>query len=159
MNFERKKQTIKGPILGLDLGRKRVGVAVADKLLISIRRLDPLQRSSWKKLLRDVVTLIQLFDAKTLVIGLPVRLNGSTGSAALEIERIAHKFAASLQIPVLLQDERLTSVEARARLFTEGHSEDEISALIDSESAVVIVRDLIVGQEEGSIPKAGTPPA
>jgi putative holliday junction resolvase len=150
----KKERKLNGPILGLDLGQRRVGLAVSDKLLLSIRRLDSLQRSSWKQLLRDVVALVQRFDAKTLVIGLPLRLNGSTGSAAVEVERIARKFAVSLEIPVVLQDERLTSVDARERLSLEGHSIDEIPALIDSESAVVIVRDLITNQEHGIIPKA-----
>ncbi len=152
MNIVRKQQKISGPALGLDLGQRRVGVAVTDKLLISIRRLDSLQRSGWKQLLRDVDALIQRFDAQTLVIGLPLRLNGSSGSAALEIQRIADNFANSLEIPVVLQDERLTSVEARERLLAAGYSDNKLSSLLDSEAAVVILRDLIEGQEHGIIP-------
>jgi putative Holliday junction resolvase len=73
---------IRAPILALDLGSKRVGVAVSDSLSISINRLDAIQRTNWKQLLRDVEKLALRFDAQTLVIGLPLKLNGSLGDAA-----------------------------------------------------------------------------
>jgi len=137
---------IRGPVLSLDLGQKRVGVAIADQLLISITRLDALYRSSWKQLLRDVDALIKRFDAKSLVIGLPLRLNGTTGAGALAAEQTAEKFARSLDIPVFLQDERLTSVEARERLLADGYRVEEIGILLDSESAAIILRDFIANE-------------
>lgn len=143
MNPVPKNETIQAPILALDLGSKRVGLAVSDKLSISITRLDPLQRSSWKQLLSEVEKRVQSFDAQTLVIGFPLRLEGTEGSSALETRRTAEKFAQSLRIPVYLQDERLTSVEAGERLRDEGYTADEIERLVDSESAVVILRDFL----------------
>ena len=148
------KKKLKGPILALDLGQKRIGVAVSDELLISITRLNPLRRSSWKQLLRDVCALILRFDAQTLVIGLPLRLDGTSGSAALNVRRMADKFALSLQIPVFLEDERLTSVEAEQHLRAEGHKPKEISALVDSESAAIILRDFIAGGQERILVRA-----
>src|SRR5262249_30987147 len=117
---------IRGPILALDLGQKRIGVAISDELLISITRLDALGRTNWKRLLSDVAALAQRFDAQTLVIGLPLKLNGYSGSAALEVRRIAEKFARSLHIPVFLQDERLTSREAEEHLRAEGYRERDV---------------------------------
>jgi putative Holliday junction resolvase len=144
-----QKDSIRAPILALDLGEKRVGVAVSDALSISITRLEALPRSSWKQMLRDVDDLMHRFDAQTVVIGLPLRLNGSTGDSALEARRIARKFARSLVVPVYLQDERLSSTEAEQNLRAEGHtSRDRISALIDSEAAAVILRDFLVSGEE-----------
>ena len=145
------QDTICGPILALDLGQKRIGVAVSDELLISITRLDALQRSNWKRLIHQVASLAQRFDARTLVIGLPLRLNGSSGSAAVEVSQTAEKFARSLQIPVFLQDERLTSVEAEEHLRSEGYRPEEVHALVDSESAAIILRDFIAGSgQKGS---------
>ena len=135
----------KGPILALDLGEKLVGVAVSDELLVTTNPLAPLKRSNWKQLLRDVETLIHRFDAKALVIGLPLRLDGTTGSAAENISRIAGNFSKSIPVPVYLQDERLTSVEAREKLLSEGHDEAEIKKLIDGEAATLILRDFISG--------------
>jgi putative Holliday junction resolvase len=143
----------RAPIVALDLGEKRVGIAVSDALSISIARLDPLYRTNWKQLLRDVEELVRRFDAQTLVIGLPLRLNGSTGDAALQIQTLALKFARSLRVPVYLQDERLSSVEAEENLRAEGRSGEDVSALIDSEAAAIILRDfLVTDQERTSVP-------
>jgi putative Holliday junction resolvase len=143
----------RAPIVALDLGEKRVGIAVSDALSISIARLDPLYRTNWKQLLRDVEELVRRFDAQTLVIGLPLRLNGSTGDAALQIQALALKFARSLRVPVYLQDERLSSVEAEENLRAEGRSGEDVSALIDSEAAAIILRDfLVTDQERTSVP-------
>ena len=148
MKIAEPRNVIRAPILALDLGDKRVGVAVSDSLSISITRLDALPRSSWKQTLRDVDELIRRFDAQTMVIGLPLRLNGSTGDSAREARRVAQKFARSLPIPVYLQDERLSSREAEQNLHAEGHKRQEISALVDSESAVVILRDFLGDDQE-----------
>jgi putative Holliday junction resolvase len=136
------------PVIALDLGAKRVGVAVSDALSISISRLDALPRTNWKQLLQGVVDLVRRFDAQTLVIGLPLRLNGSTGDAALEVHAIARKFARSLNVPVYLQDERLSSVEAEQNLRAAGHEPGKVSALVDSEAAAVILRDFLVSGQE-----------
>jgi putative holliday junction resolvase len=132
-----------GPVLALDLGQRRVGIAVSDSLKVSITRLSPLKRTNWKQLLQDVTDLIRRFDAKTLVIGLPLSLDGATGPAAIETERTAEKFARSLDLPVYLQDERLTSVEATERLHAAGHNLVEIERLVDSEAAAIILADFI----------------
>ena len=137
-----------GPAIALDLGAKRIGVAVSDALSISITRLDALPRTNWKRMLRSVVDLVRRFDAQTVVIGLPLQLNGGAGDAALEVQAIARKFALSLDVPVYLQDERLSSVEAEENLRAEGHDAVRVSALVDSEAAAVILRDFLVSSQE-----------
>ena len=138
----------KPPILALDLGEKRVGVAVSDSLSISIKRIEALRRTNWKQMLRNVEELIRRFDAKTLVIGFPLQLSGSTGDAALSIRATAVKFAQSLRVPVYLQDERLSSVEAEENLRADGYTGQDVPHLIDSEAAAVILRDFLVSHEE-----------
>ena len=91
---------VAGPILALDLGEKRIGVAISDELLISVRRLEQLKRSNWKKLVKDALALVQRFDAKTVVIGLPLRLDQQSDSAAVEIERLASNLSQSRYITV-----------------------------------------------------------
>lgn len=150
-----EKTVIRAPIVAIDLGEKRVGIAISDARSISITRLDALPRTNWKQLLRDVDNLIQRFDAQTVVIGLPLRLNGSRGDSALEVERVARKFARSLKVPVYLQDERLTSVEAAQSLREEGHKRDQIFALVDSEAAALILRDFLV-DDQGRIVVLGS---
>jgi putative Holliday junction resolvase len=111
------------PIIALDLGQKRVGVAVSDALAISIRRLESIKRSSWKRLLE----------------------------AAVEVERIAEKLARSLKKPVFLQDERLTSVEAQENLKREGLKQAQLLSLVDSESAAIILRDFLAGGQQRQV--------
>jgi putative Holliday junction resolvase len=138
----------RAPIIALDLGEKRVGVAVSDALSISIKRLEALPRTNWKQMLRDVDGLVRLFDAQTVVIGLPLRLDGSAGDAALEVQSVALKFARSLKIPVYVQDESLSSVAAEENLREDGHKANEVPGLVDSEAAAVILRDFIVSDQE-----------
>ena len=143
------------PIVALDLGAKFVGVAVSDERHITIKRLPPLKRSNWKRLLSEVESLIENFDAEALVLGLPLRLDGDRGSSAMEIERLARNFSKSLRVPVYLQDERLTSFDARHRLISEGHDEEEIRTLIDGEAAALILRDFLTS--DTSHPASGNP--
>ena len=109
-----------GPILALDPGEKLVGTAVSDEKLITIKRLPPLKRSNWKTLLQDVLALIERFDVRTIVIGLPLSLDGTEGEAAQKVQRLAQNLARSAPLPVYLQDERLTSFDAIENLKAEG---------------------------------------
>ena len=139
---------IAGPVIALDLGEKLVGVAVSDERLITTTRLPPLNRSNWKKLLQDVRELLERFDAQTIVVGLPLRMDGSEGDAAQNVRRLALNLAKSVQQPVYLQDERLTSFEAAENLKAEGHKPEDIPALIDGEAAATILRDFIVSDQK-----------
>lgn len=137
---------IVGPILALDLGQKLVGVAVSDERLVTAKRLPPLHRSNWKKLLQDLRQLIERFDAQTVVIGLPLRLDGTIGDAAKEARRLATNLAKSVDLPVYLQDERLTSRAAMENLKAEGVKPGDIPNLIDGEAAAMILRDFLETQ-------------
>lgn len=139
-----ESNAILAPVLALDLGEKRIGVAVSDAMSISIRSLGALRRTSWKRLLLDVENVIRRFDARTVVIGFPLQLNGSRGESAIEARRVAAKFAQSLKLPVYLQDERLTSFEAEQTLRSAGHKARQVAARLDGEAAAVILRDFLV---------------
>jgi putative Holliday junction resolvase len=135
----------KGPgrVLALDLGAKRVGVAVCDELRLTVRPLPALHRTNWKRLLLAVSELCERFDAESLVIGLPLRLDGTEGDAAQDARRLARNFGLSLEIHVHLQDERLTSKEAESALREAGYSGSEITGRVDSEAAAIILRDYL----------------
>ena len=137
-----------GPVLALDIGEKFVGVAISDERLITTKRLPPLKRSNWKKLLQDVRHLLEGLDAKTIVVGLPLRLDGTEGDAAQNVRRLALNLAKSVQQPVYLQDERLTSRAAIENLKAEGYKPEEIPALIDGEAAAMILRDFLVTDQK-----------
>ena len=139
---------VSGPILALDLGEKLVGAAVSDERLITTKRLLPLVRSNWKKLLQDVRYLLERFDAKTVVVGLPLSMDGTEGEAAKNVRRLALNLAKSVQQPVYLQDERLTSRAAMENLIAEGVKPEDIPELIDGEAAAMILRDFLVTDQQ-----------
>ena len=132
-----------GRLLALDLGARRVGLAVCDELRLTVRPLPPLRRTGWKRLLKEVAALVREFDARGLVIGLPLRLDGSEGEAAQDVRRLAGNFARSLEVPVHLQDERLTSRAAEEALRGGGYRGKELTARVDGEAAAIILRDFL----------------
>lgn len=134
---------LSGRLLALDLGHKRVGLAVSDERCITVRPLKTLRRTNWKQLLRTVAETIKAFDAQALVIGLPLRLDGTEGLAAQGARRLARNFELSLGVPVFLQDERLTSLEAEEELRATGLTGDDLRARVDGEAAAIILRDFI----------------
>jgi putative Holliday junction resolvase len=136
-------KSLSGRCVALDVGEKRIGVAISDELNISITALPAIQRTSWKRLLRETAEIIRHYDAKTLVIGLPLKLDNTEGSTAEEMRRTADKFRLSLTVPVFLQDEKLTTFAARQKLQELGYDEREIEARLDSEAAAIILRDFI----------------
>ena len=136
-----------GPVLALDLGEKLVGAAVSDERLVTTKRLQPLKRSNWKKLLQDLRQLLERFDAQTIVVGLPLRMDGTEGDAAKNVRRLALNLAKSVSQPVYLQDERLTSLAATENLKAEGVSDAEIASLVDGEAAALILRDFLSAEQ------------
>ncbi len=139
-----------GRLLALDLGTRRVGMAVTDEMQISVRPLPALRRTSWKNLLRRVAGALESFDARALVIGLPLGLDGTEGSAAAEARRLARNFQLSLRLPVYLQDEKLSTRAAEEALRAEGLTAEERRERVDSESAAIILRDFIAARSSRS---------
>lgn len=136
----------KGRILALDLGKKRIGVAVSDELQMTARGVSVILLTSPEKLLADVKNLCSDFDAVALVIGLPLNLDGTESVGAIEARRIARLFAEQLTIPVYLQDERLTSHAAEENLRDQGYDWREIKKLVDKEAAAIILRDFLANR-------------
>lgn len=132
-----------GRIIALDPGTKQIGLAVTDEHRLLSRPLPFIARTSWKKLLLSVKDIVEEFDAKALIIGLPVNSDGSESEMSAEARRLANNFALSLDIPVFLQDERTSSYEAKRRLWEQGIELSETKKLVDSEAAVIILSDFL----------------
>lgn len=134
---------LSGRIIALDPGTKRVGVAICDELRFTTRPLDVITLASWKKLLITVKNIIAEFDAGCLVIGLPLSSDGSESEMSEYAREMARKFSLSLEVPVFLQDERVTSYEAKGRLWQRGVDLRRARSLVDSEAAAIILSDLL----------------
>lgn len=131
-----------GRLIALDPGTKRIGVALCDETQSVCRALVTIQRTSWKKLLQNVKELLGGYDAKALIVGLPYNFDGSESPMTVYARDLAAKFALSLDIPVVLQDERATSFEARGRLWRQGKTPKE-TRQVDAEAAAVILEDFL----------------
>jgi putative Holliday junction resolvase len=132
-----------GRLLALDLGTKRIGVAVSDELQFTVRPVKIIERAKWKKVLKQIIALIEEFDAVGLVLGLPYNFDGSESEMSAEARRLARNFSLSLTIPVFLQDERVSSYAAKNFLWKSGVSEKETRKRVDSEAAAIILSDFI----------------
>ena len=137
-----------GRVLALDVGAKRVGVAVSDELRLTVRPLAALRGTNWKQLVKALSELCEEFDVRQVVLGLPLRLDGVEGDAAAEVRRVARKLELSLHLPIDFQDERLTSKAAESTLRHEGMDERKVLAIADSEAAAIILRDYLSRSDE-----------
>ena len=138
----------RGRIVALDLGTKKVGAAVSDELQITTRGVRIIKRENWKKFLQQIIELLAEFDAVALVLGLPLESDSAESPMSLEARRLARNFSLSIKIPVFLQDERVTTYEARGRLWEAGLNDKQIRANLDSEAAAIILSDFLTQREE-----------
>ncbi len=132
-----------GRLLAIDPGTKRCGIAICDEMRVTTRPLPMIERRSWKKLLSNIKEIVSDYDAKALVIGLPLESDGSESEMSGEARRMARNFSLSLNIPVYLQDERVSSYDAKGRLWARGISDIESRSLVDSEAASIILSDFL----------------
>ncbi len=132
-----------GRLVALDLGTVHIGVAVSDELQTIASPVRTITRTSWKKTLLLVKDILDEFDAVALVIGLPYNFDGTESPMSADARDAARKFSLSLNIPVLLQDERVTSYEARGRLWQRGVSKKATKQFVNSEAASIILADYL----------------
>jgi putative Holliday junction resolvase len=139
---------VQGRVLAIDIGTKRVGLAISDEMRLTVRTLPPLPRTPWKRLVGSLASLCERFDVRSIVLGLPLRLDGSEGDAAAEARRVARNLELSLKLPLFLQDERLTSKAAETTLRSRGLDSAEIAEKVDGEAASIILGDYLSGQND-----------
>ena len=120
--FEPQKQAshaeprTKGSILSIDYGRERMGLAIADANVRMAQPLSTLERINRNEDMRRLRELVREHAVKQIVVGLPLKLDGTRGEMAEEAERFARRIQKQLGVPVELVDERLTSWEAERLL-------------------------------------------
>jgi putative pre-16S rRNA nuclease len=126
--------------LGVDLGRARIGLALADDVLRQARPLRVVQRRGGGKDLVDIAETARDYEVGRAVVGLPLNMDGTEGSAARLSREFAAKLASALGVPVDLFDERLSTFEAETRLRDRGISAKDARARVDAEAAAVILQ-------------------
>ena len=105
-------ETRRAHILGIDYGRVRIGLAIADAETAMPRPLDTLERVNRNEDMRRLREIVREHGVKQIVVGLPLRLDGTRGEMAEEAQRFADRVRKQFGVPVEMVDERLTSWEA-----------------------------------------------
>lgn len=108
---------IKGRILGIDWGEKRIGLAVSDPLGITAQGLPTILVRSAGETIREIAETARRWEAVRVVIGLPLLMDGSEGEGTRQVRRLGSRLKAELDLPVDFSDERLTSRIAEAALL------------------------------------------
>ena len=128
-----------GRVLGLDLGDARIGVAISDdrrRIAVPLGTV----RTGAPADVKAIADLVHGHGVTVVVIGHPLHLSGEAGERAHHAERFAEALDAFLDVPVLLQDERLSSVEADRALREAGASGRERRRTVDRSAATVILQ-------------------
>ena len=127
------------PIAALDLGRRRIGVAVTDAASMGAYPLGIVERRALKHDLDAIAAMLRYRDVSAIVVGLPLNMDGSEGPAARGARKFAERLAEALSVTVEMFDERLTSFEARDRLTDMPVGKGKRKRGIDALAAVVIL--------------------
>lgn len=126
--------------LGLDVGRKRIGVAGCDGTGLIATGLTTIDRRSFQQDVEQIQQWVTQRQVQILVIGLPYNMDGSLGFQAKQVQKFADRLSRALQLPVAYVDERLTSVQAEQLLQAENRSPSRHKALIDRKAAAIILQ-------------------
>ena len=127
-------------ILGLDVGSRRIGLAVSDPLGITAQGLETLQRRNKRSDLAALERVIREFDVKEIVVGLPLRMSGLEGTQAEKMQMFAEELRKRFRLPVHMWDERLTSAEANRLLRETELSIEKRGKAVDRMAAVLILQ-------------------
>lgn len=126
--------------LGLDVGRRRIGVAGCDGTGLIAFGIGTIARRSFQQDLADLQQLVHERQVTTLVVGLPYSMDGTLGHQARQVQRFATAIAKELDLTLEYVDERLTSFQAEQMLQAEGIAPSRNKALIDQKAAAIILQ-------------------
>lgn len=130
--------------LGLDVGSKRIGVAVSDELGLTAQPVMTLEtRRNRRDDLRSIARLARKYEVAGIVVGRPLHLSGETSPRATKTERFAAELGELSGLPIHLWDERLTTHEAHQLLYEAGHKRQEHKDVVDQVAATLILQSFL----------------
>ncbi|HTZ96875.1 MAG TPA: Holliday junction resolvase RuvX [Terriglobales bacterium] len=127
-------------ILGLDVGSKRIGVAVSDPLGITAQGLETIHRQNKRIDFESLGGVIAKYDISEIVVGLPLRMSGAEGTQSEKMRQFADELRRRFNLPVHLWDERLTSAQANRLLRETEMSIQRRGKVVDQMAAVLILQ-------------------
>lgn len=137
-------------ILAIDYGQKRVGLAVSDSLGITAQPFKTIINESREELIDELAEIIKDNEITEVVIGLPLHMNGTEGERAEKSRILADELEDALDIPVYLQDERLSSAEVEKVMLAGDLSRQKRRAKRDKLAASIILRTYLAKRKGGN---------
>lgn len=128
-------------VLGLDVGSRRIGVAVSDPLGITAQGLETIQRQNKRTDLSALGRLIQEYAVVEIVVGYPLRMSGAEGTQSAKMDLFADELRKRFKLPVHLWDERLSSAQANRLLRETDMSIKRRGQVVDQMAAVLILQN------------------
>jgi len=132
-----------GRILGLDVGARRIGLAVSDPLGITAQGLATLERRNRRFDLEEIRKLLERYEVQEIVVGNPLRMSGQSGTQAGKMATFADQLRRTFTIPVHLWDERLSTAEAHRLLDETEIRDSRRKEVIDKMAAVLILQSFL----------------
>jgi putative Holliday junction resolvase len=132
-----------GRILGLDVGDRRIGVAVSDELGFTAQPVLTLVRKNRREDLRSLARLVRKYGCREAVVGNPLYMSGDISPQALKAQAVAQSLQLETGIAITLWDERLTTSEAHRHLDAAGRPGSDRRAVIDQVAAVLILQSFL----------------
>jgi putative holliday junction resolvase len=126
--------------LGLDLGRKRIGVAGCDGTGLIATGITTIERTSFAQDVEQLQKIVEVRQVQVLIIGLPYSMDGTLGFQARQVQKLATRLSKALKLPLEYVDERLTSFQAEQLIKAENRSPSRHKALIDRKAAALILQ-------------------
>jgi len=136
---ENHTKTGKGRILALDLGKKRIGLAMSDPLGITAQGLPTLERTNIREDLAALERLIVEHDVTLILMGHPLHMSGNEGRQAAYTREFAERLGKHTGLEIRFWDERLTTVEAERVLRSSGISIEKRARAVDRLAAVILL--------------------
>jgi putative Holliday junction resolvase len=130
-------------IIGLDIGDKRIGVAISDPLGITAAGLETIIRKNIQSDVAAVEQIAERHGAVQIVVGLPLNMDGSIGEQAEKVRSFVRKLARSSGLPVVYEDERLSTVSAIRTLTIQGVKTGHNKELVDRQAAAIILQKFL----------------
>jgi len=140
-----------GRILALDYGRKRIGLALSDELGITAAPLAILVRKNRADDLKRLREIARKYEAKRIVVGLPLRLDGDGTEMSEEVTSFAKRLRKHLGLPVEMYDERLSSWQAHTEETLPAKRRGSALETKDDVAAAIILRDFLAHRESSSV--------
>ena len=136
-------------LLGVDLGSKRIGVAVSDRSGTIASPLTVITRGKTQRLdHEEIARLVVAEEAEGIVVGLPLNMDGSSGAAAQAAEREVKRMATVVNVPVYLHDERRSTVQADQSMVQRNMNAADRRAVVDKVAAAFILQSWLDAQRE-----------